>query len=108
LNEYTIPILMKKMPDAFQPDRAVGIDAIILFNITGNDHSEWTVIIKDQICSVTKGIVANPQLTLTADSKDCLDIFTGRIEGTRAFMQGKLKLAGDIALAMKLLGLFKI
>ena len=47
-------------------------------------------------------------MTLTADSSDYVKIFTGEIDGMQAFMQGKLKLAGDLNLAMKLTQMFKI
>jgi putative sterol carrier protein len=47
-------------------------------------------------------------MTLTADSADYVKIFTGEIDGMQAFMQGKLKLAGDLNLAMKLTQMFKI
>jgi putative sterol carrier protein len=47
-------------------------------------------------------------MTLTADSSDYVKIFTGELDGMAAFMQGKLKLAGDLNLAMKLTQMFKI
>ncbi len=53
-------------------------------------------------CEVAKGEHASPKMTLTADSADYVKIFTGEIDGMQAFMQGKLKLAGDLNLAMKL------
>ena len=59
-------------------------------------------------CEVAKGVHASPKMTLTADSADYVKIFTGEIDGMQAFMQGKLKLAGDLNLAMKLTQMFKI
>jgi len=47
-------------------------------------------------------------MTLTADSTDYVKIFTGELDGMSAFMQGKIKLAGDLNLAMKLMGMFKL
>ena len=47
-------------------------------------------------------------MTLTADSQDYVKIFTGELDGMQAFMQGKIKLAGDLNLAMKLMQMFKI
>jgi putative sterol carrier protein len=45
---------------------------------------------------------------LSADSTDYVKIFTGEVDGMQAFMQGKLKLSGDLNLAMKLMTIFKI
>ena len=47
-------------------------------------------------------------MTLTADSSDYVKIFTGELDGMAAFMQGKIKLTGDLNMAMKLTQMFKI
>jgi len=47
-------------------------------------------------------------MTLKADSQDYVKIFTGELDGMQAFMQGKVKLTGDLNLAMKLMQMFKI
>ena len=47
-------------------------------------------------------------MTITADSEDYVKIFTGELDGMQAFMKGKIKLAGDLNLAMKLTQMFKI
>jgi putative sterol carrier protein len=65
-------------------------------------------VIKDNKCTVTQGTAPAAKLTVTADSADFIKIFTGQLDGMQAFMQGKLKLAGDMSLAMKLMGLFKV
>ena len=57
---------------------------------------------------VAEGIPqVKPTMTLTADSSDYIKIFTGELDGMQAFMQGKIKLAGDLNLAMKLMQMFK-
>ncbi|HRQ23914.1 MAG TPA: SCP2 sterol-binding domain-containing protein, partial [Anaerolineales bacterium] len=75
---------------------------------TGEEAGDWYATIKDGKCEVAKGEHTSPKMTLTADSGDYVKIFTGEIDGMQAFMQGKLKLAGDLNLAMKLTQMFKI
>jgi putative sterol carrier protein len=104
----TVAELMSKMPKAILPDKASGVDATIQFKFSGAEPGDWFATIKDGKCTVEKGIFATPKLTLTADSADYVKIFTGEVDGMQAFMQGKLKLAGDLNLAMKLLTMFKI
>jgi putative sterol carrier protein len=104
----TIETLMSKMPGAFIAEKAAGLDAVIQFKFTGEEAGDWHAIIKDGKCEVAKGEHAAPKMTLTADSGDYVKIFTGEIDGMQAFMQGKLKLAGDLNLAMKLTQMFKI
>ncbi|HLO30459.1 MAG TPA: SCP2 sterol-binding domain-containing protein [Anaerolineales bacterium] len=105
----TVAELMEKMPGAFIPEKAQGMDALIHFNFTGAEPGEWNAAIKDGKVAVTQGTPARqPNMTLTADSTDYVKIFTGELDGMQAFMQGKIKLAGDLNLAMKLMQMFKI
>jgi putative sterol carrier protein len=104
----TVAQLMEKMPGAFIPEKAAGLDAVIQFKFTGAEAGDWYAVIKDGKVDVSKGEHASPKMTLTADSGDYVKIFTGELDGMQAFMQGKLKLAGDLNLAMKLTQMFKI
>ena len=40
--------------------------------------------------------------TMTLDSEDFIKMFAGELKPTSAFMTGKLKIQGDMGLAMKL------
>ena len=46
-------------------------------------------------------------MTMTMAGKDYVDLTLGKLNGQMAFMQGKLKIAGDMGLAMKMQTLFK-
>jgi len=105
----TVAQLMEKMPGAFIPEKAQSLDALIHFNFTGAEPGEWNAAIKDGAVAVTQGDAPRlANMTLTADSQDYVKIFTGELDGMQAFMQGKIKLAGDLNLAMKLMQMFKI
>ena len=104
----TVSELMEKMPGAFIPEKAQGLDAVIQFKFTGAEAGEWVAAIKDGKVDVSRGTHPTPKMTLTADSADYVKIFTGELDGMQAFMQGKIKLAGDLNLAMKLMQMFKI
>jgi putative sterol carrier protein len=105
----TIAQLMEKMPGAFVPEKATGVDAVIHFKFTGAEAGEWNAVIREGKCEVAQGIPRKqPTMTLTADSADYIQIFTGELDGMQAFMQGKIKLGGDLNLAMKLMQMFKI
>lgn len=104
----TVSELMEKMPGAFIPEKAQGVDAVIQFKFTGAEAGDWNATIKEGTVDVTRGTHPSPKMTLTADSSDYVKIFTGELDGMQAFMQGKIKLAGDLNLAMKLMQMFKI
>lgn len=100
--------LFEKMPAAFLPEKAVGVDTIIQFKLSGEQGGEWYVVIKDQKCAVSQGVHPSPRMTLSADSSDLVKIMTGEMDGIQAFMQGKLRLQGDMGAAMKLMSVFRV
>jgi len=104
----SIEELFERLPGAFIPEKAGDMDAVIQFELTGEEASNWAVVIKDGTCKVEKGQHENPTMTLTADSQDYKDIVTGRLKAMNAFMQGKVKLQGNLNLAMKFAEIFKL
>ncbi len=104
----TIADLMSKMPGAFIPEKAQGLDVVLQFDFTGKEAGSWNAVIKDGAVKVEQGKHASPTMTLTADSDDYIALFTGQLDPMQAFMQGKLKLQGDLNLAMKMTQFFKM
>lgn len=92
----------------FKPDRAQGVKAVIQYDITGEGGGTYHVDIADGTCAVQDGPAPSPSLTLTMAAPDWLDMTSGKLNGQMAFMSGKLKLKGDMGLAMKLAGMFGI
>jgi putative sterol carrier protein len=62
--------------------------------------------IKDQNCEVWEGKIEKPNLTLKSDAVLAIQVLSGEVDGMRAYMMGKLKLIGDLSLAIKLVKLF--
>lgn len=104
---FTFDDLKERLPEAFQPDKAAGVDATIQFNLSGEGGGEWFLVIKDGELEVEAGTAENPKLTIAAEAQDMLDIFTGKLNAMAAFSGGKLKLSGDLGLSMKLMNFFK-
>jgi putative sterol carrier protein len=104
----TITELMSKMPGAFISEKAPGLDAVIQFKFTGAEAGNWYAVIKDGKVDVKQGEHEKPKMTLNADSADYIALFTGQLDPMQAFMQGKLKLTGDLNLAMKMTQFFKM
>ncbi len=105
----TVADLMQKMPAALIPEKAAGVNAVIHFKFTGAEAGEWNAVIKDGKAEVAQGIPHfKPTMTLTADSADVIQLFTGEMDGMQAFMQGKIKFAGDLNFAMKMMEMFKM
>ena len=104
----TITDLMSKMPSAFVPEKAQGLDVVLQFKFSGAEAGDWYAVIKDGAVKVEQGEHEKPTMTLMADSADYVALFTGQLDPMQAFMQGKLKLQGDLNLAMKMTQFFKM
>jgi len=106
--EMTIAKLMDLMPKAFLPEKAAGVEAVIQYHLLGEQGGDWVIKIGNGGCTVEPGTTDKPSLTLTADAADYLQITSGRMNAMSAFAEGRIKLKGDLALAMKLMNFFKL
>ncbi|RMG19079.1 MAG: sterol-binding protein [Deltaproteobacteria bacterium] len=87
------------------PELAEKIGAVYQFNLTGEGGGEWVVdLVQNQ---VRAGEDAEAKCTVTVDAADFLKIVSGALNAQMAFMSGKLKIGGDLSLAMKLGELLK-
>jgi putative sterol carrier protein len=103
----TVKEVFDEMAGKFRADKAVGVNATIQYDITGDQGGTWHAVVKDGTCSVNAGAAPSANLTLTMSSQDWLDMIGGKLSGQMAFMSGKLKLKGDMGLAMKIAGMFQ-
>jgi putative sterol carrier protein len=100
--------IVTAMPQYLVAEKAGATKATIAFDLSGEQTGKWWVKIHDGVAESGQGEPPEaPNLTLTADSGDWVKIMTGQLDGTAAFMQGKLKIKGDMGLAIKMQSLFK-
>ena len=90
------------MPTRFNKEAAKGLNAVYQFDLSGDGGGKWQVIIKDQNIEVKEGANPSPNITISMAAQDYLDMINGKLNGQVAFMSGKLRIAGDMGLAMKL------
>src|SRR3990170_2480859 len=108
MTDITVNQLILNHEKAFKPEAAEGVDAVIQYRLTGEEGGDWIITIRDGKCSVAEGLAESPKMTLTAEAQDLKDVLLGKANGMQYFMQGRLKLAGDLNLAMKLTSFFKM
>ncbi len=96
------------MPERFLPDQAVDIDAVIQMDLSGDGGSQWTLMIKDGTLSITTGTHTEADMTMSMQASEWLDIANGEANAMALFMQGKIRVSGDIGLAMKMQTMFNL
>ena len=84
------------------PQRAAGTNASYLFNLSGDQGGEYHITLADGKGEAGQGPVDSPKCTIDMKDQDFVDLATGKLDGTMAFMSGKIKIKGDMGLAMKL------
>ena len=81
-------------------DKVASIDATYKFNVTGDNGGVWRVILgADPKVEEGEG---DAQCSITVADEDFVNIVSGKLNPQMAFMSGKLKVQGDMGLAMKL------
>ena len=95
-----------EMYKSFKPEVAGNLSATYLFDVSGKNGGKWTLEIKDKKCELKSGVITNPTVTISISDQDWLAIHKGSLNSQMAFMMGKLRVAGDMGLAMKLQSMF--
>jgi putative sterol carrier protein len=104
----TIAELFETMPSRFNPVAAAGMTKTIQWNITGDETGVWAFQIVNGVGQLIPGGVEKPDTTFTTSGKDWLAIAEGKMDSMKAFMSGKLKVTGDMMLAMKVPQFFPV
>lgn len=81
------------------------IGGVFAFNVKdgpGGKEATWIVDVKNGNGSVTNDPGKKADCTLSMSDEDVLDLMTGKVNPQTAFFKGKLKVTGNMGMAMKL------
>jgi putative sterol carrier protein len=98
--------IFAQMSEAFLADKAGDLRATFQFNLSGDEGGEWAVTIADGACTVVEGQAAKPDVVVGMTANDFVKMISGELQPVGAFVQGKIKLQGNMNMAMKLQELF--
>lgn len=73
---------------------------VLQHTITGEVGRSWHVTVADGGATVTAGPHPDPDVTLSADPSTVDAIASGRSSARREFLDGRLRIAGDITLLL--------
>jgi predicted lipid carrier protein YhbT len=97
-------VFERHMPERLRgkPDLVTKINAVYQFNISGPEGGQWSVDCSQPGGVIAAGVAATPKCTVNCTDADFLNIVNGKMNAQMAFMSGKLKIQGDMGMAMKL------
>lgn len=109
--ERVIDALVEHFAGAFRPEAAGDLDAVIhikLWDRPGGGYDHREIIIRDGACTPSATPSEEPRLTLKVRPADLRDIVTGAAGPKRLAFKGRLRVLGDLGLAMRLTSLFEL
>lgn len=99
---------MRMLEEAMQTDednyieKVRGIYGFKVRNGPGNSEGYWVINAKEGKGKITYNGKEKPDVTFTISDEDVADLITGKLNPQKAFFQGKIKIQGNMGLAMKL------
>ena len=106
MNPTTVKEFFQLLPSLLDSDAAEDLDAVYQFDLSGAQGGQYILTIRDGACQIAEGIHAAPHIVLSMTGEDCIKIMKGQLNGPAAAMSGRVKVSGDIGLAMRLKALF--
>ncbi|MGQ0811496.1 MAG: SCP2 sterol-binding domain-containing protein [Nitrospiraceae bacterium] len=102
----TVQEFFQVLPGKLDADAAEGVTAVYQFDLSGPQGGQYHVQIQDGTCVVQEGTHPDPHVTLAMAGDDCLRILSGELHGASVAMSGRLRVSGDLGLAIQLTSLF--
>lgn len=105
--ETALDTLFEGMKSALNPDKA--IDCVVGYELTENGTTHaYAVTIKGKAATYEKRDPSDARVTIGLAVPDFLRLVAGDLDPMQAFMQGKLKLKGDMMFAQQVPQMFGI
>jgi hypothetical protein len=102
-----LAVIFKGMERAFVPERALGFNGEIQYDLRGRDGARsWTVRIGDGRAVARRGTTVEPAVTLRTSIPDFVRLAAREAFAPKLLLQGGLVIEGDFALAGRLPEMF--
>lgn len=96
----------KQLPSKLDAEAAEDVDVVYQFDLSGAQGGQYIVTIREGACQVKEGRHEDPHVILSMAGEDCVKVLNGELSGPAAAMSGRIRISGDIGLAMQLRMLF--
>lgn len=95
-----------RMSEVFDASKASGVDAVFQFDLSGDGGGKYWVKVSGGSFEKGEGQHDSPSITISAAADDYIKVVNGDMAAMSAFMAGKIKIKGDMGLALKLQSIF--
>lgn len=84
-----------------ESDKLAGMEGTFAFSLTGEEGGDYFVRIAGGAAEVGAGEAEGPDCTFAMSAEDFRALVGGRLNPATAFMTGRVKISGDMGLALK-------
>lgn len=100
----TKELIEVRIPEKVQRNAELrqSINALVAFDISGEGGGQWTLDLTQDAVPVQAGLAEAAKVTVQMAVADFEALLGGALNAQMAFLSGKLKVHGDMALALKL------
>lgn len=102
----TVQQAIENMKGRFRAESAKGMNATYQFDLTGDGGGKHYMQIADGNLNIGEGQAEKSNITVTMSANDFIAMTNGKLNPQMAFMSGKLRIAGDMSLALKMQSIF--
>jgi len=103
--------VFQRMPERFRAEKAGDLKAVVEWRVgerPDGGHDRWQLAIEDGSCHVVRDGDSEPTVSFTLGGVDFLKLITGNASGPMLFTFGKLKIKGDLLLAVRVQSFFEV
>ena len=95
--------LLLELTGRVRPERARALNAAV---VLATPEERWTLRVNGGRLTVGIGGVERPDAVISSDAETLVQINTGRVTGSEAFLDGRVTVRGNLGLALRLESLF--
>jgi putative sterol carrier protein len=99
---------LQELKSRVTPEQAAEFDLVVQFEIAGVPGGTWHATISGGDFRLSEQPAAVPNVTLQVSSQDWFDMVGGKESSQNLFMTGRLKVEGDMMLAVRLASMLRI
>jgi putative sterol carrier protein len=89
------------------PQKVPGLNAVVGVDLAGEGGGQWTIHFTDGALTWVEGLEPAAEATLKMSAKDWDALSHKQLNPVSAFMTGRLKVVGNMAVIMRLQSLFQ-
>ena len=106
MTSRTIAEFFAQLPSGLDQEAAEDVTAVYQFDLSGAQGGQYAVHIRDGACTIQPGLHPDPHVIIAMAGEDCLKLLNGQLNVPASVMTGRLRVSGDMGLALQLKSLF--